>query len=884
MPERTPHPNQPFWAALRQHGERTALVHPDGRTLSYQALADLVAQQAATLRSEHRQLVLLGLQAELDAIVAYLACLQAGHAVMVVDPAHGSLCASLQRTYQPGLLWLDTRTAPVRTSSWAHPPVILAPDLALVLSTSGSSGSPKCVMLSHQGLQANAEAIVHYQGIQPEDRALLPLPLFYIYGLSVLHAQLQAGASMVLGQHSLAHEATYDRLRDLKVTSLVTVPLSFQMLEQMGFRQRALPHLRCITQAGGKLHADTVRRYAAWARAEGKRMVVMYGQTEAGPRMSWLPPELAEAHPDAIGRAIPGGTLSLVDDQGHEIQQDQVEGELVYRGPNVMLGYAGSLHDLAHPSRPDRLHTGDLAYRDAHGLFHITGRRSRFAKLYGKRLSLDDVENHLRGQGVEAHCISDDRQLVVFTRGTALPEAARLALAQHFQIAHTDVTTRTVSDWPTLSSGKIDLQALHGMARSVDTPASESTAPAQPLLDRVLALYRASFPGKQVDRQASFESLHGDSLNFIVLSMGLEDALGTLPPDWSRRTIAELVDMAAQAAAAQPSADAGAGPRPPPARRGRQVGATMLLRAAAPCMIIANHMGHTMMAGGAALLMACAGWSLGRFQWRDLTGGRQGLILRQYGLHILIPYYLLLLVSLVKNQGVAWSHVLMVGNLVHEASWITFLPWFIQALTQILVATCALMLIPGLRRLGQHRPWQAVHVLLVVALIFRGLDAWFGWDPHHESRQTSHVAWIYVLGIATALADSTPRRWWLTGLSLSLSVLLYAGDPSRQAFLSLGWLLLIWQPVITLPRIAGQAAGLIASASLFIYVSHFSVLKKLMPITPARQLVAGAICLVVGVLSWQAYRRVTTLIAAGFRRRGKPPAPSGHPAGPGPHH
>lgn len=866
-------PDQPngFWCTLHLHGQRPALIQADGALLSYADLLGLVDAAARPLPTDGKRLVLLGMRSDTASIVAYLACWRSGHAVMLVDPAQQALIQALGQAYQPDIDWLDTAQPPQQLRQPPQSaPQPLASDLALVVSTSGSSGSPKCVMLSRPGVQANTQAIVQYLGISPQDRALLTLPLHYVYGLSVLHAHLAAGASLIIGQHSLTQSATFELIDRLQATSFATVPLHFEQLERMGFRQQPHASLRCITQAGGKLAPDMVRLYAQWARQSGKQFVVMYGQTEASPRISWLPPQLAEQHPDAIGVPVPGGAIDIMDDDGRLVTQAGMRGELVYRGPNVMLGYASNRADLASPSRPQALATGDIGYRDAQGLFYIVGRRSRFAKLYGKRLSLDDIECALLEQGVPGHCVSDDQRLFVVTLGQPPSTPLLSDLAQRYQLAAHDLVGLALDAWPELSNGKIDLRSLltwalathgHASANAPGTP--HPTPPAHPprpaadaprqvqALDpadtqaRLLALYQASFPGTTVQASDSFESLHGDSLNFVVVSLGVEGILGQLPPGWSRLSIKALAGL-------QPATDLVAERRSP----WRQLDTPVLLRALAPCMIIANHLGYTAATGGAALLLACAGWAMGRFQWHDLTGGRQGLILKKFVINVLLPYFALLLVSLMKNGTVATSHVLLAGNLVREESWIIFQPWFIQALAQILLATCALMALPRLGSMARATPWKAVIALLLLAMGLRGLDEYFAWDQNGESRQTSHVAWIYFMGMATSMADTQRRRWWLTAMALALPALFYTHDTPRHIVTSAGLLAMTWLPVVRVPGFTVRVLAAVASSSLFIYMTHFSVLKKLAMRSTAFDVLAMLLSLLIGVLCWHAYGRL----------------------------
>ena len=197
--------------------------------------------------------------------------------------------------------------------------------------------------LSHGNLEANAAAIASYLALDADDRAAMTLPLHYCYGLSVLHSHLSCGAGVALTDRSVVDPCFWDLFRSQRCTSFAGVPHTFELLDRIGFDRLALPTLRYVTQAGGRLDPDTVRRYAGLGARDGWDLVVMYGQTEATARMAYLPPHLAATRPEAIGVPIPGGSFEIdPSDAG-----DPDEGELVYRGPNVMLGYASSRRDLA---------------------------------------------------------------------------------------------------------------------------------------------------------------------------------------------------------------------------------------------------------------------------------------------------------------------------------------------------------------------------------------------------------------------------------------------------------------------------------------------------------------------------------------------------------
>lgn len=283
-------PFQPATHPVLDHGrfgDALAVVAGDTR-LTHRQLADLVVRRATTW-GPSRRLVLVEGTNTLDSLVAYLAALQHGHVALVVPGGRDVPDEALARAYDPDIVCRAGADADdVRRPATAHD---LHPDLALLLSTSGSTGSPKLVRLSRDNVASNAAAIADYLRLGRSDRAITSLPLHYCYGLSVLHSHLVAGGSVVLTGLSVVDECFWDLFAGAGATSFAGVPHTFDLLAASRFEERELPNLRHVTQAGGRLAPEDVRRWAGVGRERGWDLVVMYGQTEATARMAYLPPQ-----------------------------------------------------------------------------------------------------------------------------------------------------------------------------------------------------------------------------------------------------------------------------------------------------------------------------------------------------------------------------------------------------------------------------------------------------------------------------------------------------------------------------------------------------------------------------------------------------------------
>ncbi|MFN3370186.1 MAG: AMP-binding protein [Sphingomonadaceae bacterium] len=516
----------PDWAArLDRHAERIALVPEGGEPLTYAGLLALADSLAAGL-GPTRRLVALEFATDINSIAGYLACLRGGHPVILLPP--GQPHARIEQAFAPDA-WLRPGEPPRLA---ATPADGLHPALAVLLSTSGSTGSPKLVRLAGAAVAANAAQILAYLDIDPGERALTTLPFHYSYGLSVLNSHLMAGASLALTDRSLGDPALPAFLEASQPTSMAGVPTSYELLLRTGLAERLPPSFRTLTQAGGRLAPDRVRALAALGRDRGFRFIPMYGQTEATARMAWLRPELVDLHPDCIGEPIPGGAFHLVDPEGRPITAPGTAGELVYRGPNIMMGYAERRADLERGPELSELRTGDIAERTPDGLYRIVGRASRFAKVAGLRVGFDDLEALLAADGIRATVTGQDGLIVVHAGEGEAPSAARLAARLGLP-----ATTLAVIDGPLplLPSGKPDYAAL----RAAGTAALEK-GHASGLDEPVLAAFRRQFPGRAIAGDTSFHALGGDSLAWVELAIALEAILGPLPDGWDRMPIAAL--------------------------------------------------------------------------------------------------------------------------------------------------------------------------------------------------------------------------------------------------------------------------------------------------------------------------------------------------------
>ena len=794
-----------FVTNLSRFGDRVALVDDRGESLSYVALDEAVDALAASL-GDARRLVMVEVASTLPAVVAYLAALRGGHAVIVGKA--GDVGGAVDEHFRPSAVHVAGREGfEVRGEEEGA----LDPELAVLFSTSGSTGSAKLVKLSGANLQANAESIAEYLEIDEDEVAPALLPLSYSYGASILSSHLHAGAKVVLTEHSVVDPEFAALFEREGCTSLSGVPYTWELVELTGFLAREWPTLKTLTQAGGRLEASHVGRLAGWARDHHARFFVMYGATECTARMAYLPWEHAFDHSDCIGVAIPGGSFRIVDAVGAIVDADGVPGELVYTGPNVMMGYATERAQLADPAGPNEHFTGDLAERNAQGLYRIVGRLSRFSKIMGLRISLDEVERMARDAGASELAVAgDDAIVAVCLADGAEPNVDEQAVEQAV-VAGCGLATdavlafRSEDGIPRLHNGKVDYPAILALAHErAGVRRSESVS----LRDELAGLLGMM----SLEDGESFASLGGDSLTYIQASFAIEGRLGYLPPDWERLPVATLEAFErGEGGAVHAEAAQGAGV---------SVDMDVLLRALAITAVVFNHTrpdGIGAVPGAMATLLLAVGQNLARFRSNSLFRGEGLDLVRSTLMRYMLPYFVVLIAYLTAKRDFDLPSLFFVSTFVDDRA-STFLQpfWFIEVFFQIALLLAGLFAIRPLRDAVAERPlvWGAGAFSLLGAVHVAANVADFWLPPV--------VLWsgIVALGWTVHFAGSTRAR-----ALLSISALAMPWLVPRGTMVGLVLLILVWLPRAPLVfEWLKDGVGRVGAASFQIYILHAVVL------------------------------------------------------------
>lgn len=464
---------------LKKFADKTAVITDRGERLTYEELKTQSDKFAEAVKE--KGLLICLCENRLGSLVGYVGCLEHQIPIVLLDGGkESSSIKNLVEIYQPEYIWLlEDRVNDYngeRVYSYGnylllkmqYAKEIEKPEfnleLALCLTTSGSTGSPKFVRLSANNIKANAESIAEYLSIDETERPITVLPSYYSYGVSVINSHLIKGATILLTEGTVVQREFWNFLKEQKATSISGVPYTYEMLRMLRFFRMDLPFLKTMTQAGGKLNKDIAKQYIEFAQEKGKRFFVMYGQTEATARMSYLPLEQALDKYASIGIAIPGGKFSLMDVNGNVIEETDVDGELIYEGPNVCLGYAECRADLAKGDENHGvLHTGDVARRDADGYYYITGRMKRFVKVWGNRCNLDATEQLVKAITTSCACVGVDDKISIFVTQEGLEDSIIKLLVEKTGFNNRAFEVRVIDSIPVKSSGKIDYQVMQNM-------------------------------------------------------------------------------------------------------------------------------------------------------------------------------------------------------------------------------------------------------------------------------------------------------------------------------------------------------------------------------------------------------------------------------------
>lgn len=446
--------------------EKIAVIDDSNRSITYGDICDFSKEFAKYLPS--RALIFILSENKIGSLLGYTASLSNKIVPLILSSkTEKGLYTNLRDMYKPEYMWVPDKMVEQLDyqsifSAWdytlvktGYPTVSLYDELSLLLPTSGSTGSPKLVRHSYRNIEANADNVRRLFQLTEKEKAMAILPMHYTMGLSVIASHLLTGATLLLSDRSLLDKGFWTMLKE--ATSFTGVPYSYDILTKMRFTRMELPHLRIITQGGGKLTPEMWNTLAQYAQDNGKLFIATYGQSECTARMAYLPADLALKKVCSIGIAEPGGQLSIIDNDGNETFEGETTGEMIYRGENVTLGYATCQDDLLKGDENHGvMHTGDLARRDADGCYFIVGRMKRFLKIFGLRIGLDEVENLIKQEfQVDCYCKGNDEKLIVLVTDSSVMDKLPAFIEEKTHLFHQKVEVQKVDAILRNEAGKV---------------------------------------------------------------------------------------------------------------------------------------------------------------------------------------------------------------------------------------------------------------------------------------------------------------------------------------------------------------------------------------------------------------------------------------------
>lgn len=802
-----------FWELKTPKPEATALATTD-RSISYLELNQLVDSAVKELEgatSGNKQVVGLEFDLSIEAIVNYIATLRAGYPVLIVEPSQLTSGSPLSERWLPKYSYCKTSTSPNtlelfkngQTYSEVHP------DLKILLSTSGTTGDPKLVRLSTENIASNASSIAEYLNITHEDVAATTLPLFYSYGLSVLNSYLSKGACIFITDRAVSDEQFWNDAKQKEVTSLALVPHQFEILKSISFDGSILPSLKYITQAGGKLGKEDVEHFHAKGKEHGWLLYVMYGQTEASPRISYVPPEKLPEASETIGIPIPGGALKLLMEDGHLTEEPGAEGELIYQGPNVMLGYATEPSHLTLGKEVEFLETGDIAKVTYDGLFRIVGRKKRFIKVLGKRVSLDQIESYLDSAGIKCLASGNDLKLVLFIlRGDE--NAAQDLITKAFNLPPHGILTSHIDSPPLLPSGKIDHRSLNESAEALAAKQSKGRQSSS-----VLEYIQTVTGNTKLSEQDSFKGAGGDSLAYLEVQLFFQEKLGYIPANWETKPIAELQNEFSQSSERKITKSW---------LTLSKVPMDAILRTVAISAVVIQHATTYPIYGGVWILFLLMGLSFSKYQANSIFNGKAADIIKR-NLIPIVPLYFAIVAgySLLKSPPHT-EYLYLIGNFIPSSGAPLLEPlWFVSAYTQLIVLLAILALVPWLKPLANQRRERLALPLLFISILLYIFETSllndFEINYHHE-RGLVNCLLLFTIGVTLASKSKEALLYTAGTLVFWAALQLQELNKITSIIIVACAILILLVREVNLPSIASRYVLKISSLSLFIYLTH----------------------------------------------------------------
>ena len=413
-----------------------------------------------------KSLIFLYLDNSLSSVKTLLAGYKSKHTLALLsNNLNVAYKENLENIYKPSIIFDSNRTMiegyeDIENSTGIFfysnktDKIVINKNVKLLLSTSGSTGTPKFVKLSEDNIISNAMSIIDYLPIDESDTVPLNLPIYYSYGLSIFNTNSIRAGKIICTNKDVMSKDFWSDFTKYQYSTIAGVPYLYEILNRIGFTKKKLPSLRYLTQAGGKLGENLIKIFSDFSSDNNIKLYVMYGQTEATARMSYLPPDKLSTKLGSVGIPIKNGKFLI----------DEDSNELIYTGPNVFGGYADSKKDLESFSKNNFLRTGDIGFKDNDGFVYITGRIKRMIKITGIRINLDEVEKFLNFNFEEDNFLctgEEDKKILVYYLNKNLDKDKVVKyLKEKIGLHHSNIILKQIDEVPLTINGKINYAQL----------------------------------------------------------------------------------------------------------------------------------------------------------------------------------------------------------------------------------------------------------------------------------------------------------------------------------------------------------------------------------------------------------------------------------------
>ena len=417
-----------IFSNIEKYKEKIALVDNSEKSYSYNEVVDHVKEISKNVKK--KTLILFVSSNTLESIVGYISFVRNDNLIILLDKSvNKKFVNDIIYKYNPSYIYKPKKNLVIKNSNDkiynGKEYEIIRTSYGLknnyhkknfiLLTTSGSTGNPKLVRLSEENIIDNTKKIKDYLKINIKNTTITTMPMAYSYGLSIINTFIYSGGKIILNDKSIFEKIFWNKINSFNVNSISGVPEFFKFLKKLKFEKFNLKNIKYLTHAGGYLEKDIIKYFVKIAKKNKYKFFSMYGQTEASPRMSYLECTKEIKKIGSIGKPLKGSKFFIINEKKKVINKNYLNGEIVYKGKNVCLGYAKNLNDLNKGNlNKGELFTGDIGYKDKDGYYYLTGRKNRISKIFGLRFNIDDIENKLKKNNFLTKIIPSNNSLKIF--------------------------------------------------------------------------------------------------------------------------------------------------------------------------------------------------------------------------------------------------------------------------------------------------------------------------------------------------------------------------------------------------------------------------------------------------------------------------------------